>query len=66
MGMGSPNDNGNERERRLDRGIERYREAANSAPGQLEWIVDYLYKIRKAEIAKALGRDRRQIIKNIQ
>jgi hypothetical protein len=63
--MGSRNDNGNDRLRRLDREIGRYREAANSALGQLEWIVDYLYKIHKTEIARALDRNRKQILNDI-
>jgi hypothetical protein len=46
----------------LDREIERYRQAALDALGQLEWCIDYLYGQRKTEIARALARNRRQII----
>jgi hypothetical protein len=60
--MDSRNRNGNARQQELDREIDRYREAAVSALGQLEWIVGYLHKIRKPEIARALERNRRQII----
>ena len=63
--MGSRNNNGNERGRALDREIERYREAASTALGQLEWIIDYLYKIKKREIARALDRNRRKILEDI-
>jgi hypothetical protein len=64
--MHSRNNNGNRRQRELDREIEQYREAATSALGQLEWIVNYLYTIRKPQIAKALDRNRTQIIKDIR
>jgi hypothetical protein len=49
----SPNNSGNDRERRLDAEIERYQEAADSALGQLAWIVGYLHKIRNPQIARA-------------
>jgi hypothetical protein len=42
VAMASRNDNGNERERRLDAEIQQYEKAADSALGQLEWIVGYL------------------------
>lgn len=44
------------------REIARYRQAAIDALGQLEWCIDYLYGQRKAEIARALARNRRRII----
>jgi hypothetical protein len=56
----------NDSERRLDAEIERYREATDSALGQLEWIVGYLHKIRKPEIARALDRNRKQILKDMR
>jgi predicted aconitase len=59
--MASRNNNGNDRERRLDAEIGRYQEAADSALGQLEWIVGYLHKIRTPEIARALDRNRKQL-----
>jgi hypothetical protein len=60
--MGSRNGNRNRRLQELDDEIERYREATDSALGQLEWIVGYLHKIRKGDIATALDRNRKQII----
>jgi hypothetical protein len=56
--------NGDDREREVDREIERYREAATSTLGQLEWVVRYLYEIRKPELARALDRNRKQIIES--
>ena len=48
--------------RALDRESERYRRAAVEALGQLEWCIEYLYAQRKAEIARALSRNRTRII----
>jgi hypothetical protein len=64
--MGSRNNNRNDRLRELDDEIERYREATASALGQLEWIVVYLHKIQKGQIARALDRNRKQIIEEIR
>jgi hypothetical protein len=64
--MDSRSNNGDARQRELDREIDRYREAASSALGQLEWIVRYLDKIHKSQIAKALDRNRKQIVKDLQ
>ena len=64
--MGSRNGSGDRRLRDLDEEIERYQEAADSALVQLEWIVGYLHKIRKSGIARALDRNRRQIIEEIR
>ena len=58
--------NGKDRQDELDHEIERYREASDSALGQLEWVVDYLYKIRKPQIARALDRNRQQILKDVE
>lgn len=58
--------NGDARQRELDREIDRYREAASSALGQLEWIVRYLEKIHKSQIARVLDRNRKQIVKDIR
>jgi hypothetical protein len=57
--------NGNA-QRELDREIERYREASASALDQLEWVVGYLNKIHKTEIARTLDRNRKQILKRVQ
>jgi hypothetical protein len=46
----------------MDRESERYRQAAIHALGQLEWCVDYLYELRKADIARAISRNRQKII----
>lgn len=65
--MDSPgNGNGNDRERELDREIERYRKASVSALGQLEWVVGYLYKIRKPQLARTLDSNRKQILRDVQ
>lgn len=50
----------------LEGELERYRVATASALGQLEWIVGYLRKIRKDEIARVLDRNRREIIEMIR
>jgi hypothetical protein len=63
--LGSRNSN-NDRLRVLDDEIDRYREASDSALGQLEWIVGYLHRIRKGNIAMALDRNRKQIIEELQ
>ncbi len=52
--------------RDLDREIERYRQAVELALDQLEWCIDYLYRVRKPEIARALSRNRSQIMKRIR
>jgi hypothetical protein len=51
-----------EQDRMTDREIERYRQAALDALGQLEWCVDYLYEQRKANIARVISRNRQKII----
>jgi hypothetical protein len=63
--MASGNGNDDDRSRELDRQIERYREAASHGLGQLEWVVGYLHEIRKPELARALDRNRRQILERI-
>jgi hypothetical protein len=55
----SQTDNNN---REGDRESERYRRAAIDALGQLEWCIDYLHKVRKPQIARALSRNRNRII----
>jgi hypothetical protein len=59
-------DKGKDRERELDREIDRYREASVSALDQLEWIVGYLDKIHKPQIARTLDRNRKQILQRVQ
>jgi hypothetical protein len=60
--MDSRETNGDQRERE----IERYREAAMRALDQLEWVVGYLYEIRKPKIARAIARNRRQILEYLR
>jgi hypothetical protein len=55
--MDSGKTNGDDREREA----ERYRQAALHALGQLEWIIGYLHKIRKSQLANALDRNRKEI-----
>jgi hypothetical protein len=57
---------GKDRERELDLEIERYREASISALDQVEWVVGYLHKIHKQQIAKVLDRNRKQILRRVQ
>ena len=52
-------------EDRLDREIERYRAAAAAALEQLEWSISYLRGIRKPEIARALERNRKRILRDM-
>jgi hypothetical protein len=58
--------NRDDRARKQDREIERYREAATSALEQLEWIVDYLREIGRGRIASAIDRNRKQIMRAIR
>jgi hypothetical protein len=60
--MDSRETNGDQREREF----ERYREAAMRALDQLEWVVGYLYEIRKPKIARAIARNRRQILEYLR
>jgi hypothetical protein len=53
-------------DRDRDREIGRYRQAAISTLEQLEWVIGYLRKIRKPELAEALERNRKQIIERIR
>lgn len=64
--MGSHETNGARRERQADREIERYREAAIQALDQLEWCVDYLYRLRKPQIARVVARNRKQILDRLR
>jgi hypothetical protein len=53
-------------DREVDREVERYREAAEHALDELKWCIDYLYRVRKPDIARALSRNRSQIMKRIR
>jgi hypothetical protein len=57
--------NGNDQGRVPNREIERYRRAAIHALGQLEWVVGYLHRIHKAKLARALDRNRKQILERL-
>jgi hypothetical protein len=59
------NDAADRRTRELDREIDRYREAALAALGQLEWVEGYLRKIQRRDLATALGRNRKQISEDL-
>ena len=43
--------------------VERYREAAHAALDQLDWIIGFLHRIRKSQIADALAKNRKTIVK---
>ena len=45
---------------------DRYRRAAEETLDQLDWCVDYLYRIRKPEIAKAIAQNRASIRRQMQ
>jgi hypothetical protein len=60
--MDSRETNGDDRERGRDHELERYREAALQTLDQLEWCVNYLYRVRKPNIARAIARNRKQIL----
>jgi hypothetical protein len=63
--MDSRASNSGDRERELEREIERYRRAAINALAQLEWVVQYLYRIRKSELARAVDRNRKRILERL-
>jgi ribosomal protein L17 len=44
---------------------ERYRLAAEEALEQLDWCVNYLYRIRKGGIARVIEKNRREIRKEL-
>jgi hypothetical protein len=50
------------RDRERAREAERYRLAAIHAVEQLEWCIQYLYRLRKDRIAQAVARNRSAII----
>jgi hypothetical protein len=59
--MDSRETNGNGR----DREIERYRQAATHALAQLEWCINYLYRVRKPDVARAIARNRNKILERL-
>ena len=64
--MESRETSGDGQGRELDHEIERYRQAVLAALDQLEWCINYLYDKRRARIARALERNRRQIMGRIR
>ena len=48
--------------RSKDHEVEQYKEAAAVALDQLQWCVNYLYRIRKQQIARALDSNRAAIM----
>ena len=54
------------RSRELELEIGRYREAAIQAVNQLQWCVNYLYRVRRPQLAQALERNRAQIIERAE
>jgi hypothetical protein len=64
--MASRNRVEEEREMKLDREAALYREAATNALEQLEWIIGYLRKIHKPEIAAVLDRNAKQIASSMR
>jgi hypothetical protein len=48
------------------REAERYRQAAELALDQLQWCIDYLYRIRKPTLAKGLKANREHILAQIR
>ena len=55
-----------ESDRESDRELERNREAAWAALDQLEWCINYLHWVRKPDIARAIARNRNQILERIR
>jgi hypothetical protein len=48
------------------READRYREAAELALGQLQWCVNYLYRIRRPTLAAPLDRNRKHILSEVR
>jgi hypothetical protein len=46
--------------------VERYRRATEQILDQLDWCVDYLYRIRKPRIARVIASNRREIRQRLQ
>jgi hypothetical protein len=59
-------DTGQKSVRDRAREAKRYREAAELALDQLQWAINYLYRIRKSTIAKRLERNREHILGDLR
>lgn len=46
--------------------VTRYRQAAELALDQLQWAVNYLYRIRKPTLADQLNRNRERIVAQLR
>ena len=53
------------RETDLNREIQRYRQAVTLTLEQLEWATGYLHKLHKPGLARALERQRKQIVQSL-
>jgi hypothetical protein len=51
-----------DRSQELDREIERYRAAALQTVEQLQWCANYLHRIRRDQLARAVEKNRAQSI----
>ena len=52
--------------RDLAREAERYREAAELTLDQLQWAINYLYRIRKSTLAAGLEKNREHILAELR
>jgi hypothetical protein len=57
----SPRRAGGDAGTELDREVERYRQAATATLELLEWVVGYLRRINKPQIAAAIDQNRKKI-----
>jgi hypothetical protein len=46
--------------------VQRYRAAVSAALDQLDWVISYLYRIRKPRLAAALKRNREDIARRVR
>jgi hypothetical protein len=60
-GMATDTDTGASHDDEVHEEITRYRRAAQQTLDQLEWCVDYLYRIGKPRIARAIQQNRSSI-----
>ena len=54
-------ENGNDDVRARTDEVDRYRRAAEEALNQLDWCVNYLYRVRKSDIARVIEKNRAHI-----
>jgi hypothetical protein len=46
--------------------VQRYKAAANAGLDQLDWVISYLYRLRKPGLAAALKRNREDIARRVR